>query len=672
MVILKAVFSSKRRTRTAAVLSSCFLLSSVSSFAAVSDDFGEADELLLFQDMTVVVSASRQKQPENLLSAPVSVITADDLHYGGHSTIQEALRYAPGVDVIRMDRNRYGVGIHGLEGMFSDRTMTLVDGMPADSPAFGGPEFSSLSVMMEDIERIEIVRGSGGAAWGANALSGVINIITKDPETVPGLFVTSSVSQYGDSSSQMRFADASGKWKWLLSAGYEDLKSSADVLDLAENEKGEDFQRRTVARGKLSYKTESELALTFGAGVTGTDKGPFETSGISDTGTNELNTASAYIKAEKVFNSDVEGYVRWAGRYQDMDRPSYGAAEYQVMENDFEAQVNMTGWASHSVAFGGNFKTTSLSSRPKEPDVFTLVEEDITEQWFGLFGSDRYQFSKQLLFEVQLRGDYFSEGEADWSGRLSSIYGVDSEMNHVLRLSAAKSYRQPVGFIRNAVFRNNLQTAGFDFQFSVDPNMESEQAWSLESGYHWTVSEKITFKTDLYYMWYEDLIGASQPEFGVTASGLPAYRFYIDNTGNAEGYGAEFELDYNAGPFLWSIWYAFNDFETEHAHQSVRAFLPARNKLGTNLRWSIDDNWTFNGQYAYSSPVGEDVSDNEIETANHLDLTISRRFMQKNGEIMLGVMDLLQKEYDPVIGLDQTSGHTIPGRMFFCRLQYTF
>ena len=72
MVILKAVFSSTRRTRTAAVLSSCFLLSSVSSFAAVSDDFGEADELLLFQDMTVVVSASRQKQPENLLSAPAT------------------------------------------------------------------------------------------------------------------------------------------------------------------------------------------------------------------------------------------------------------------------------------------------------------------------------------------------------------------------------------------------------------------------------------------------------------------------------------------------------------------------------------------------------------------------------------------------------------------------
>ncbi len=667
----KAVFSSGRGIGTAVVFSSHLFLAAVSSFAQISDDFGEADELLLFQDMTLVVSASRQKQPENLLSVPVSVLTADDLHYSGHSSIQKTLRYAPGMDVVRMDRNRYGIGIHGLEGMFSDRTMTLVDGMPADSPAFGGPEFSSLPVMMEDIERIEIVRGSGGAAWGANALSGVINIITKKPETLEGLFVTSNISQFGDSSSQVRFADVSGKWSWLLSAGYEDLKSSADVLDLRDDAGGDDFQRRTVARGELIYKTESELELTLGAGMTGTDQGAFETAGISDVGANELNTANGYIKAEQVFNSTTEGYFRWAGRYQDMDRPSYGAAQYQVLENDFEAQLTMTGLSSHSVAFGGNYRSTDISTRPIEPDVFTLTEEEVSERWFGLFASDRYQYSKQLLFEAQLRGDYFSEGETDWSGRLSSIYGVDSSMNHVVRVSAAKSYRQPVGFIRNAIFHTDTQKEAYEFQFSVDPDMESEQAWSLEGGYHWNIKGNIKLKTDLYYMWYNNLIGG-RTVYDVNSAGFPTYHLYVDNTGDAEGYGLELELDYEAGPLLWSIWYAYNTFETEHPHQSIRAFLPAKNKVGLNLRWKMDENWTFNGQYAYSDPVDEDVSNYSIESSNNLDLTVSRGIMEKRGEIMLGVMDLLTKEYDPVVGLDQTSSYSIPGRMFFCRLQVAF
>lgn len=117
--------------------------------------------------------------------------------------------------------------------------------------------------------------------------------------------------------------------------------------------------------------------------------------------------------------------------------------------------MNMTGISSHSLAFGGNLRTTEIVSRPFEPGVLTLTEENVRENWFGIFGSDRYQYSKQLILETQLRADSFSEGDTDWSGRVSSIYGLDAAMNHVVRMSAAKSYRQPVGFIRNALYSND-------------------------------------------------------------------------------------------------------------------------------------------------------------------------------------------------------------------------
>ena len=90
------------------------------------------------------------------------------------------------------------------------------------------------------------------------------------------------------------------------------------------------------------------------------------------------------------------------------------------------------------------------------------------------------------------------------------------------------------------------------------------------------------------------------------------------------------------------------------------------------MRLHIDDNWTVNGQYAYSDQVAEDVTENTISSSNHLDLTLSRKIFGESGEVMLGVTDLLTKEYDPVIGLDQTGSNPIPGRTFFGRLQYTF
>lgn len=654
------------------VFSSSFcLLFIISSFAEAQDMFVEADELLLFQDMDLVVTASRLEQSKDQLAVPVTVLTSDDLHYGGHTSISEALRFAPGVDVLRMDRSRYGVGIHGLQGMFSDRMMTLVDGMPADSPAFGGPEFSSIPITMEDIERIEIVRGSGGAAWGANALSGVVNIITKDPSSTPGLFVSSNVSEFGDNFSQVRYADSNGDWRWLVSAAYENLKSSADALDLREEQAADDFMRRTLARTAFVYEADADLKVSFGAGITGTERGAFEISSIHTYEENELETANAYLRADTKISSSMEGYLRWVGRYQNMDRPSYGNTQYKVRENDFEGQVTLSGLDKHSIALGGNFRCTRFSSRAYDYEIFTLADDDIYERWIGVFGLDRYQYSRQLALESQLRMDYFSEGDADWSGRFSSIYGIDAEMDHMLRLSVAKSYRQPVGFIRNAVYDSSPGTLPFEQHYKVDSDMDPEQAWSLEAGYSWNIQEQLKLKTDLYYMWYKDLIGG-QGEWGIMNSGETAVFVDVTNTGDADGFGGELQLEYQSGALLWSIWYGYSNFETEYPHQSIRAFLPATNKIGVKCRWTIAESWTLNGQYVYADGVKEDISDDSLSSSNNMDLTIAKSFLDKKGEIMLGVKDLLNKDYDPLVGIDQTAGNKIPGRTFFARLQVTF
>ncbi len=651
--------------------SSFFLLFVFSSFAEASETFIEADELLLFQDMDLVVSASRLEQPVDQLSVPVTILSKEDLHYGGFTSISEALRFAPGVDVLQMDRSRYGVGIHGLQGMLSDRMMTLVDGMPADSPAFGGPEFSSLSITIEDIERIEIVRGSGGAAWGANALSGVVNIITKDPASIKGMFVSANVSEFGDSSSQVRYADSGGNWSWLLSAAHEDLKSSADALDLENEQAADDFMRRTLARTAFIYTTETDLKLSFGAGITGTERGAFETSSIQTYEKNELDTANAYFRAEKKFSTETEGYIRWAGRYQDMDRPSYGNAQYKVRENDFEGQVTLSGIEKHSIALGGNFRCTRFSSRAYDYDIFSLADDDIYERWAGVFGLDRYQYSRQLALESQIRMDYFSEGDVDWSGRFSSIYGIDTDMDHILRLSAAKSYRQPVGYIRNALFDSTPDTQPFVQHYKVDPDMSPEQAWSLEAGYTWNIQEQLKLKTDIYYMWYKDLIGG-KGEWSTASPRTTEVFIDITNTGDADGYGGEVQLEYQSGSLLWTAWYGYSNFETEYPYQSIRAFLPAVNKVGFKLRWTIAESWIATGQYVYADGVQEDISDGSLSSTNHMDLTVAKSFLDKKGEIMVGVKDLFTKEYDPLVGINQTAGNIIPGRTFFARLQYTF
>lgn len=147
------------------------------------------DELLempleKLMEVTIVVSASRQEQKITQTSVPVSIITAEDIHYSGLTNIPEILQFTPGVDMLKISRFRYAVGVRGLHDFISDRTLVLINGRSAESPLFGGSEYYTLPIFMEDIERIEVVRGPGGAALGANAFNGVVNIITKKPEDV--------------------------------------------------------------------------------------------------------------------------------------------------------------------------------------------------------------------------------------------------------------------------------------------------------------------------------------------------------------------------------------------------------------------------------------------------------------------------------------------------------
>ena len=173
-----------------------------------------------------VVSASRTSHSVSKTSVPVSVITAEDIHYSGLTHIPDILRFFLGVDVIQNNRNLYAVGVRGQHEITSDRTLVLINGRACNSPGLGGMEWETLPVMIEDIERIEIARGPGGAAWGANALTGVINIITKKPQDVPGVFVSTTSSEYGDTLTHVRYGYTKDPWSFRISTGYLDQKTS--------------------------------------------------------------------------------------------------------------------------------------------------------------------------------------------------------------------------------------------------------------------------------------------------------------------------------------------------------------------------------------------------------------------------------------------------------------
>jgi iron complex outermembrane receptor protein len=137
-----------------------------------------------------VTTASKVPVKASRTPAAIYVITQEDIRRSGATSIAEALRLAPGVEVARVDSNTWSLGVRGFGSALSRSVLVLIDGRTVYTPLFAGVYWQVQDTLLEDIERIEVIRGPGGTIWGANAVNGVINIITKNAKDTNGLLVS--------------------------------------------------------------------------------------------------------------------------------------------------------------------------------------------------------------------------------------------------------------------------------------------------------------------------------------------------------------------------------------------------------------------------------------------------------------------------------------------------
>ncbi len=140
-------------------------------------------------DLRVSIASNRLERLEDTAAA-VYVITAEDIRRSGATTLPELLCTVPGLDVARLSASEWAVSSRGFNNQFANKLLVMVDGRSLYTPLFSGVIWDEQNIVLRDVERIEVVRGPGGATWGANAVNGVINIITKPAEDTQGTLVS--------------------------------------------------------------------------------------------------------------------------------------------------------------------------------------------------------------------------------------------------------------------------------------------------------------------------------------------------------------------------------------------------------------------------------------------------------------------------------------------------
>jgi iron complex outermembrane recepter protein len=157
-----------------------------------------------------VTSVSKRTQKVADAAAAVFVITQEDIRRSGATSIPEALRLVPGLEVARIDENKWAIASRGFNGRFDNKLLVLIDGRSVYTPLFSGVYWNVQDVMLEDIDRIEVIRGPGATLWGANAVNGVINIISKKAKDTQSGVVTAGAGSEERGSGGVRYGSKIG------------------------------------------------------------------------------------------------------------------------------------------------------------------------------------------------------------------------------------------------------------------------------------------------------------------------------------------------------------------------------------------------------------------------------------------------------------------------------
>ena len=184
-----------------------FLISSLQVFAESKTQDPSLEELL----KTDITSVSKKEKQLFDTPAAVYVVTREEIRSSGARNVPDALRLVPGMEVAQINSSTWAVGIRGFEERFSNKILVMIDGRSLYSPIFGGVYWDSLDLVMEDIDRIEVIRGPGGSLWGSNAVNGTVNIITRTSQATQGTLLSEQSGSDTPVSLTARYGGQAGK-----------------------------------------------------------------------------------------------------------------------------------------------------------------------------------------------------------------------------------------------------------------------------------------------------------------------------------------------------------------------------------------------------------------------------------------------------------------------------
>ena len=505
-------------------------------------------EDLLGLDVTTV---TRRPEPAGDIPAALFVITNDDIRRAGATSLPEALRLAPGVQVARLDGSRWATGVRGVADRLSRAMLVLIDGRAVYSPLFAGTYWEVQDVLLEDVERIEVIKGPGGTLWGANAVNGVINIIMKDASRTRSPLVSGDVGQDGQFMTAVRVGGGRDDLAYRMYA-----KAQQHAHELRDTGAGTDGSRLVQAGGRVDWATTAGRAMTLQGDIYAARLG-------------EVAVTTTYVppyRTERRVDAPLAG-GNVLGRLRGT-RASGASYQFQFYYDrtsrdevpvgerrdtaDLDYQQTARAWRGQQITFGGGYRVTSGLVTAVAPSA--LVPARRTDSLFSAFVQDEVPLvgsRLRAMFGAKIEHNAYSGLEVQPSARLTwSPVPTSTVFGAVTRAVRAPS-RVETDYTTTSLANPTVPTF---VRLAPNPGFRPESLVAYEAGYRVRSGSRAFVTVSAFYNSLNDVLSTElMRAYPESLPGAPTHTILevmFRNGLFGETHGAEVTADLRPWPQL--------------------------------------------------------------------------------------------------------------------------
>jgi len=576
-----AIFRIIMSTVLVAIMLLCSMAGSAKAAAIVSTDLTDDLTELSLEELMNIEITSVSKKPEKLAdaAAAVFVITQEDIRRSGVTSIPEALRMAPGINVARIDSNKWAVSSRGFNGRFANKLLVLIDGRSVYTPSFSGVHWEAIDMFLEDVDRIEVIRGPGATLWGANAVNGVINIITKHAADTQGGLIAMGAGTEERGFGGVRYGTDMGETTYgrFYAKGF---KRDESVHTTGDDDAGDDWD---MLRG--GFRLDSLLYDCDSVTVQGdiyqgnmnqtlhlpTVSGPFFNKIVEDKA--EVEGWNLLTRWQHTLSPTSEFSLQTYYDRTNRDEFVYGEIRDTF---DIDLQHRFAAYERHEVIWGLGYRYTHDDFSDSE--ILRLDPNSRSDELFSAFVQDKITLMEDCLWLTigsKFEHNDYTGYEIQPNARLFWAPHTD----HKLWASVGRAVRTPSRAENDVYFINvgfpdttDPWFSGFVTTFIGDRNYESEELLAYELGYRFVPANTLSLDISVFYNDYDNL-RSPEGETVLVHDFMGQYPYAeqqirFDNELKGKTYGFE----------LAAVWQAADWWRWDLAYSYLRIDIDTHNK----------------------------------------------------------------------------------------------